>query len=136
MSNVIDGRQKKFYRFIEIILSILGWLCLIVFTSQVLLLFITFYIPKSNWLNHLILFGIPPVQVKEVILVSGRAVLVSIFIQYAWRSYNYRRFAHMNRRQFPPDVMPSEVSRYFKLSITEIEKMQNEKWIELDKTIV
>lgn len=65
-----------------------------------------------------------------VIAISG------LILMYFWGGYNYKRYAHLRRRKFPKDVTKGEIERYFNLPSSTIEKMQNDKIIILEKTIV
>ena len=71
------------------------------------------------------------------ILVSTFIISMAIFILITiWSKYNHKRYAHLNRRTFPKDVVNDDIELYFGIGIDIIEKMQNNKVIILKKTIV
>lgn len=133
--NIIDGKQKKINRFIEVIISALGWIFMLGYLIKIITSLIVWAFSLSNFYEKLFIINNSQDTIRAMLI----TVLISIIIfitMFAWGKYNYNRYAHLTRRQFPKDTTQNEVAEYFNLPINEILKMQNDKRIELEKTIV
>lgn len=132
---IIDGRQKRITRFFESLVTTLGWLYVVSFLTQVILSLLLWYFNVSVFVNELLLFP----HLLDTIRVFGITLAIAVcsfMVLYLWGKYNFNKYGKLNRRQFPPKVEAQDVSNYFGISIEKIEKYQNSKWVELDKTIV
>ena len=141
--NIIDGLQKKSIRILEILITIIGWLIMLYYIIQTLfsivfwlLLFMVFWLFNlSNFYNKLFTSSDVSTTIHTFIITifiaSG-----SFILMYFWGKYNYKRYAHLRRRKFPKTVTNDEIERYFNLPSSTIEKMQYDKIIILEKTIV
>ncbi|EKQ54363.1 MULTISPECIES: poly-beta-1,6-N-acetyl-D-glucosamine biosynthesis protein PgaD [unclassified Clostridium] len=141
--NIIDGLQKKGIRILEILITTVGWLIMLYYIIQTLssmiflsLLYIVFWsFNLPNFYNKL--FTLSDVSITMYTFMITIVIASSSFILiYFWGKYNYKRYAHLRRRKFPKAVTEEEIERYFNLPSSTIEKMQNDKIIILDKTIV
>lgn len=133
--NIIDGKQNKKIKFIEAIISAFGWMFMLGYLIQIIISLIVWIFSLSNFYGKLFMIN----KIQNTIRVMLITVLISIIIFiviFAWGKYNYNRYAHLTRRQFPKDTTQDEVAEYFNLPINEILKMQNDKRIELEETIV
>jgi len=141
--NIIDGMQKKTIRILEILITTIGWLIMLYYIIQtlssiifLLLLFIVFWsFNLPNFYNKLFTSSDISTTIHTFIITifiaSG-----SFILMYFWGKYNYKKYAHLRRRKFPKVVTNDEIESYFNLPSSTIEKMQNDKIIILEKTIV
>lgn len=141
--NIIDGLQKKSIRILEILVTSIGWLIMLYYIIKTILsiilgilLFIIFRsLNLSNFYNKLFTLGDVITTIYTFIITIVIAG-IGFILMYFWGRYNYKRYAHLRRRKFPKDVTKDEVKLYFNLPSLTIEKMQNDKIIILEKTIV
>lgn len=133
--NIIDGLQKRTIKILEKLITTIGWLFMLGYIFQILLSIVCWLFNLSNFYHKL--FVLDNIQTTIHILTITVAIAICIFILiYFWGKYNYKRYAHLNRRKFPQDVTNDEIELYFGLSSSLVEKMQNDKVIILEKTIV
>lgn len=133
--NIVDGRQKKSMKVIERFVTAAGWTIMSFYFAQVTLSLVLWAFNLSNFYHSL--FIIP--NLKGTLNILGITLLISLLaflIIYLWGRYNFRRYAHLNRRKFPNDVTPKDIIEHFDLSPEIVEEMQNGKRIQLKKTIV
>ncbi|MDR3593270.1 poly-beta-1,6-N-acetyl-D-glucosamine biosynthesis protein PgaD [Clostridium sp.] len=141
--NIIDGLQKKSIRILEILITTIGWLIMLYYIIQTLLsivfwslLYIVFWsLNLSNFYKKLFTLGDVSTTMHTFIITIVIASS-SFILMYFWGRYNHKRYAHLRRRKFPKAVTNDEIERYFNLPSSTIEKMQNDKIIILEKTIV
>ena len=133
--NIIDGFQKKTIRRLEILITTIGWLVMLFYIIQTLLSIVVWSFNLSNFYNKLFTSSNVSTTIHTliitIVLASGNFILM-----YFWGKYNYKRYAHLRRRKFPKTVTNDEIERYFNLPSSTIEKMQYDKIIILEKTIV
>lgn len=133
--HLIYGRQKKWKKVIEWILTIVCWF--IIFT------FVGYYIYgnlaiKKGWklfeifyLNRRMI-----AELNRYCFIAFIAFLILVVFLIFWKNYNYHRFGKLHRRKFRPDVNNQELSEMFELDNEFIEKMQNERYILLETNII
>jgi poly-beta-1,6-N-acetyl-D-glucosamine biosynthesis protein PgaD len=141
--NIIDGLQKKSIRILEILITTIGWLIMLYYIIQTLLSIILFSLLYTVlWSLNLPDFynklsSLDDVSALIHIFIITIVIAGSFFIlMYFWGRYNYKRYAHLRRRKFPKDVTQEEIEIYFNLPSLLVEKMQNDKIIILENTIV
>jgi poly-beta-1,6-N-acetyl-D-glucosamine biosynthesis protein PgaD len=133
--NIIDGKQKKKFKIIEWIFSVFGWSLMLGYLIQIIASLIVWGFSLSNFYDKLFMIG----NLENTIRIILATILISLIlfiVMYGWGKYNFKRFAHLRRRKFPDDIKPEELAKYFNLPVEEIKKMQNDKKIELEKTII
>ena len=133
--NIIDGKQKKKFKIIDWIFSVFGWILMLGYLIQIIASLIVWGFSLSNFYDKLFMIGNLENTIK-IILATILISLILFIVMYVWGKYNFKRFAHLRRRKFPEDIKPEELAEYFNLSVEEIKKMQNDKKIELEKTII
>lgn len=133
--HLIYGRQKKWKKVIEWILTIVCWI--IIFT------FVGYYIYgnlaiKKGWklfeifyLNRRML-----AELNRYCYIAFIAFLILVVLLIVWKNYNYHRFGKLHRRQFRPDAHNLELSEMFELDINFVEMMQNERYVLLNTNII
>jgi len=133
--NIIDGKQKKKFKIIENFFSLFGWTLMLGYLIQIIGSLIVWAFSLSNF--YIELFMIRNIEkTLRIILITVLISVILFIIMYIWGKYNFNKFAHLRRRKFPKDTTPNDLAEYFNLPIDEILKMQNDKKIELEKTIV
>lgn len=133
--NIIDGKQKRKFKIIENFFSLLGWTLMLGYIIQIVASLIVWGFSLSNFYTELFMIR----NIEKTIRIILITVLISVIlfiVMYIWGKYNFNKFAHLRRRKFPEDTTPNDLAEYFNLPIDEILKMQNDKKIELEKTIV
>lgn len=133
--NIIDGLQKKFIKRIEQVITTLGWIVILIFVIQSLLSIFLWIFNLSNFYTKLFLYNNIDTTIRVFLLTITFSLLFFIII-YLWRKYNYKKYAHLRRRTLPNYVTSNEIESYFNLPPSLVEKMQNDKIIVLEKTIV
>lgn len=133
--NIIDGKQKKKIKIIENFFSLFGWTLMLGYLIQIVASLIVWAFSLSNF--YIELFMIKNIEKTiRIILITVLISVILFIVMYIWGKYNFNKFAHLRRRKFPKDTTPNDLAEYFNLPIDEIIKMQNDKKIELEKTIV
>ncbi|MDF2590966.1 MAG: pgaD [Clostridia bacterium] len=107
----------------------LGYILQTLFSIAVL----KFKVP--DFLTKIFPYGDPQKTRQTVLITIGIAILAALVISL-WGAYNYRKYAHLNRRTFPKDVTSSGIDSHFGLHPFEVLEMQNSKITVLEKTIV
>lgn len=133
--NIIDGKQKRKFKIIENFFSLFGWTLMLGYLIQIVASLIVWGFSLSNFYTELFMIR----NIEKTIRIILITVLISVIlfiVMYIWGKYNFNKFAHLRRRKFPKDTTPNDLAEYFNLPIDEILKMQNDKKIELEKTIV
>ena len=112
-----------------------GWLVMLVYIIQIILSLLLWAFNLSNFYKKLIIVG----SIKTTLYTLLITILISVFaflILVGWGRYNYKRYAHLERRRFPDDVTLDDLVQYFNLPSEIIENMRNNKIIVLDRTII
>lgn len=133
--NIIDGFQKKYIKKFERLITISGWFLIVFYMIQIVLSILLWKFNLSNFYNKLLVFPNVKSTITTFIITAGISILAFI-VMLLWGRYNYKRYAYLNRRKFPKDVTSQEIALHFNLPVEVIEKMQNDRIIELEKTIV
>jgi poly-beta-1,6-N-acetyl-D-glucosamine biosynthesis protein PgaD len=133
--NIIDGLQKKGIRIIEGIVTTMGWLLMLGYIIQIILSIILWVFNLSNFYYSFFIFNNINATIRTIAITVVISVCVFMLI-YLWGKYNYKRFAHLKRRKFPENVTNDKIAEYFGLPLSLVEKMQNNKIIVIEKTIV
>lgn len=133
--NIIDGLQKKTFIKLERLVTTIGWLVMLGYVTQILFSIVIWLFNLSNFYNKLF----TPSNINTTIRTFAITIAIAgggFIVAYLWGKYNYKRYAHLRRRKFPKDVTNNEIELYFNLQSSLVEKMQNDKIIILEKTIV
>lgn len=133
--NIIDGLQKKGIRIIEGIVTTMGWFLMLGYIIQIILSIILWVFNLSNFYYSFFIFNNINTTIRTIAITVVISVCVFMLI-YLWGKYNYKRFAHLKRRKFPENVTNDKIAEYFGLPLSLVEKMQNDKIIVIEKTIV
>ena len=131
----IDGKQKKWKKVIEWILTIVGWFVLISYIGYFIYGSIAikagWYLPEFKvYTREMIL------EVQRYFYILLIATLVIALLIMIWKNYNKKRFGNLHRRKFKAPVSNEELAETFRLDIETIEKMQNDRHTVLEKNII
>lgn len=102
---------------------------------QIALSIVLWIFNLSNFYRKLLIFP----DIKTTLNTLFITIIISILaflIIYSWGRYNFKRYAHLDRRKFPSDVTTEEISEYFNLSLETVAEFQDNNKIVLEKTIV
>lgn len=133
--NIIDGLQKRSIKIIEKVVTVIGWLLMLGYIFQIVLSILLWSFNLSNFYNELFVLDNLRATINTFLITASISVGVFILI-FFWGKYNFKKYAHLRRRKFPEDTTIEKVAEHFDLPISLIEEMQNDKVIELEKTIV
>lgn len=133
--NIIDGKQKKKFKIVENFFSLFGWTIMLGYLIQIIISLVVWAFSLSNFYTELFMIKNMEKTIR-IILITVLISVILFIVMYIWGKYNFNKFAHLRRRKFPKDTTPDELAEYFNLPIDEILKMQHDKKIELEKTIV
>jgi poly-beta-1,6-N-acetyl-D-glucosamine biosynthesis protein PgaD len=134
-SHLIVGRQKKWKKIIEWIITIIGWMIMLMYVSYVIYGNIAL---KNGW-------EIPNIGVfsKEMILEVNRyyiilfiTLLVCLVIFILWKNYNKKKYGSYHRREFRPSVSTGEIADKFGLTKEQVKDMQSNKITVLEHNII
>lgn len=133
--HLIYGRQKKWKKVIEWILTIIGW--------TIILTFVLYYI----YGNLMLKAGKKPFEflylnrrmlseLNKYCFIALIAFLILVVLLIVWKNYNYYRFGRLNRRKFKPAVNNQELAEIFEVDEAFVEKMQRERYVLLENNII
>ncbi|MDP4183423.1 MAG: poly-beta-1,6-N-acetyl-D-glucosamine biosynthesis protein PgaD [Bacillota bacterium] len=132
---IIDGKQKKTFKVIELLITSIGWIYILGFLVQITFSIFLWKLNITHIINELFIYR-NLADTARIAIITISAALISFFVMYLWRNYNLKRFGSLRRRRFPKDIDIDVLSQYFDLKADEIIRLQSDKWIELDETIV
>lgn len=133
--SIIDGRQKRKWKVIELIATFFGWLVILFLALQIIASVFLWIFNVGYIYNELFLIG----NIEDTVFIFSVTILVAILaftLLYFWGNYNYRKFGNLRRRRFPDNVSTEELTEHFNLPVESIKKMQSEKYILLEKNII
>lgn len=133
--NIIDGLQKKSIKIVERLITTIGWTVMLGYLLQTVLSIVLWLFNASNFYTKLIASG-SIYSTVQTFFITVTIAISALLIFYFWGRYNKKMYAHLNRRTFPKNVTPDEVEAYFRLDSSIIEKMQKDKIIILERTII
>ena len=134
-SHLIVGRQKKWKKIIEWIITIIGWLIILVYVSYIIYGNIAI---KNGW-------DVPTIGFlsKEMIVEVDRyyyilfiVLLVSFVVFILWKNYNKKKYGSYHRREFRPSVKADEIAEKFGMTKEQVIEMQSNKITVLEKNII
>ena len=116
------------------ILSVLAWLYVIL----AVWMFVSGVIGVNNEEMRILkaILKIDNNGIRHFVLVATLAFIIFGLGLWVWRSYNYKRYAKLKRRTYPPDTTRSDILDLGLVSEIMIYKLQNNKVVILDKNPV
>ncbi|MBS8265684.1 poly-beta-1,6-N-acetyl-D-glucosamine biosynthesis protein PgaD [Mesobacillus boroniphilus] len=119
---IINSKQSKPRKIIDILLTFFGWLFLALFLYNLITYFegdLDFTFIELNLANA-----------NSILLITVLVVIVSAAFLSWWSSYNKRKYGPLKRRTFPPQTSQKELAEYFELTEEEIRQIQSNQYIE------
>ena len=133
--HVISGKQKKWKKVIEWIITILGWAIMLVYVLYLaygmLAVHFGWYLPEFLFFTRGMIF-----EIKRYFFILFIAALIVTLFLIIWKNYNYLRFGKLHRRTFRPDVSDEELMEFFEVDKMTVDKFHNERYILLPTNIV
>ena len=131
----IDGRQKKWKKVVEWILTLMGWFVLLSFIGYLiygsLAIRYGWYLPEFKVYTRAMVL-----EVQHYFYILFIAFLIAALLLIGWKNYNKRRFGNLHRRRFKAPVSNEELAEALQVDIALIEQMQNERMIVLPTNII
>ena len=133
--HLIVGKQKKWKKVIEWIITIIGWMIMLSYVLYViygnLALQMGWNIPTIGIYNREML-----AEVNSYYMILLYVLLVSLVVFIFWKNYNKKKYGSYHRRTFRPEVSVDELSEKFNISAEVIKDMQNSRVTVLEKNII
>ncbi|MBO4591203.1 MAG: poly-beta-1,6-N-acetyl-D-glucosamine biosynthesis protein PgaD [Eubacterium sp.] len=134
-SHLILGRQKKWKKIIEWIITIIGWLVMLMYVSYVIYGNIAlrngWEVPNVGVFSREMLL-----EVDKYYIILFVLLLLSLIGFMLWKKYNRDRFGSYRRREFRPDVGTAEIAEKFGLSEEQVKQMQSDRITVLEHNII
>lgn len=132
---IIDGFQKKHIKLFEKFITTTGWIAMIIYILQIILSLLFWIFNINLFYKKLFIFSIFENTVHTLLITVILFIIASVSI-VLWGKYNYKKYAHLNRRKFPKTVTMDDTIKYFSLPDYIVEDMKNNKKTKLKNTIV
>jgi poly-beta-1,6-N-acetyl-D-glucosamine biosynthesis protein PgaD len=120
---IINSKQSKPRKIIDILLTFFGWMFLTLFLYN----FITHF---EGTLDFTFL-ELKLANANSIMLITIGMVIASAAFLSWWSSYNRRKYGSLKRRTFPPQTSEKELAEYFELKEDEVREIQNNKYYEI-----
>ncbi|MCR5104131.1 MAG: poly-beta-1,6-N-acetyl-D-glucosamine biosynthesis protein PgaD [Eubacterium sp.] len=133
--HLIVGRQKKWKKIIEWIITIIGWIVMLTYVLYVIYGNLAI---KNNWIiPNLGIFNKEMIQeVNRYYYILFIVLLVSFIVFIIWKNYNKRKYGSFHRREFRPSVKAEEIALKFEMTKAQVIEMQSNKITVLEKNII
>ncbi|MBT2678785.1 poly-beta-1,6-N-acetyl-D-glucosamine biosynthesis protein PgaD [Bacillus sp. ISL-35] len=119
---IINSKQSKPRKTIDLLFTFFGWLFLILFLYNFSSHFdrdLDFTFLELNLDNA-----------NSILLITFLVVITSAVALSWWSSYNKRKFGPLKRRTFPPQTNEKDLAEYFQLTEVELEIIKKDSYIE------
>lgn len=133
---IIDGKQKKHYRIFELFFTLGGWAYLLVSAVQILLTVLLWAFNLNNLMARMILVPIDLDGTVDIVLRTLVFAAIGYVVLFTWSNYNFRRFGSLDRRKHPENTSVDDIAQYFSIHTDTVQRLQNERYVELKETIV
>lgn len=120
---IINIKQSKFRKSLDLLFTILGWIFLFLFVYN----FVAHFNTKLN------------VRFYYLNLSNANAILNFTFLLFVisfsvlswWSYYNKRKYGFLKRRKFPESANDKEISDFFQISEEELRLIQDSRYVEI-----
>jgi poly-beta-1,6-N-acetyl-D-glucosamine biosynthesis protein PgaD len=119
---IINSKQSKPRKIIDLIFTFFGWLFLLLFLHN----FISHFERKLDFT----FFELNLANANSILLITMLVVFTSAVALTWWSSYNKRKYGKLNRRTFPHQTSPKEIAEYFQVNEDELTRIQIDQYIE------
>lgn len=119
---IVNVRQSKLRKIIDILLTFFGWVFLAVFLYNLI----------THFNGHLDFkfYVLSLANANTILLITFLVIFASAASLGWWSSYNRRKYGHLKRRTFPSQASEKELAEYFQVTEEELRKIQNDDYIE------
>ncbi|WHX40290.1 poly-beta-1,6-N-acetyl-D-glucosamine biosynthesis protein PgaD [Mesobacillus sp. AQ2] len=119
---IINSKQSKPRKIIDLFFTFFGWLFLILFLYNL----------SSHFERNL------DFTFLELNLDNANSILLFTFLVGItsaaslswWSTYNRRKYGHLKRRTFPPQTNEKDLAEYFQMTEVELETIKKGSYIE------
>lgn len=121
---IINVKQTKFRKSIDLLLTIFGWIYLFLFLYN----FVTHLNLKLNLRFYILNLS----NATAILIFTFFIVVISSASLGWWSAYNKSKYSCLNRRRFPHSVNDKEISEYFGITVEELRLFQSGKYLEIN----
>jgi len=122
-------RKLKLLTGAEAIIGLSGWSLFSYFSMRAVTAIIWLFGIRLNYHYLFVDESVERVTLAAFSIIALWATLV-YFIMNRWRHYNYKRYAHLTRRKFQPEVTLEELCAIFSVSPEVVSTMRSRSWVE------
>ncbi len=125
-----DTKQVWWKRLIEVILTVLGWLYMVVYWA--FMMYGIFRDALGYPVGKLFIYDLEMLRTTEhYFYIMGIVIMIELAAIIIWKEYNRNRFGKKRRRTFKPDTEESEIDSIFELSPELSDRLHHHKYVEI-----
>lgn len=125
-----DTKQVWWKRLIEVILTVLGWLYMVVYWA--FMMYGIFRDALGYPVGKLFIYDLEMLRTTEhYFYIMGIVIMIELAAIIIWKEYNRNRFGKKRRRTFKPDTEESEIDDIFDLSPELSDRLHHHKYVEI-----
>lgn len=125
-----DTKQVWWKRLIEVILTVLGWLYMVVYWA--FMMYGIFRDALGYPVGKLFIYDLEMLRTTEhYFYIMGIVIMIELAAIIIWKEYNRNRFGKKRRRTFKPDAEESEIDDIFELSPELSDRLHHHKYVEI-----
>lgn len=125
-----DTKQVWWKRLIEIILTVLGWLYMVVYWA--FMMYGIFRDALGYPVEKLFIYDMEMLKTTEHYFhIMGIVILIELAVILIWKEYNRKRFGKKRRRTFKPDTEEREIDEIFELAPELSDRLHHHKYVEI-----
>ena len=125
-----DTKQVWWKRLIEVILTVLGWLYMVVYWA--FMMYGIFRDALGYPVGKLFIYDLEMLRTTEhYFYIMGIVIMIELATIIIWKEYNRNRFGKKRRRTFKPDTEESEIDDIFELSPELSDRLHHHKYVEI-----
>ena len=125
-----DTKQVWWKRLIEVILTVLGWLYMVVYWA--FMMYGIFRDALGYPVGKLFIYDLEMLRTTEhYFYIMGIVIMIELAAIIIWKDYNRNRFGKKRRRTFKPDTEESEIDDIFELSPELSDRLHHHKYVEI-----
>ena len=125
-----DTKQVWWKRLIEVILTVLGWLYMVVYWT--FMMYGIFRDALGYPVGKLFIYDMEMLKTTEhYFYIMGIVIMIELAVIIIWKEYNRNRFGKKRRRTFKSDTEESEIDNIFELSPDLSDRLHHHKYVEI-----
>ena len=125
-----DTKQVWWKRLIEIVLTLIGWIYMVVYWAYMMYGIIRDalgYPVKDLWFYNMEMLK----TTEHYFYIMGIVIMIELATIIIWKEYNRKRFGKKRRRTFKPDIENREIDECFELAPDLSNRLHNHKYVEI-----